>query len=112
MKKACLMLVLLACSLIGNAQNWQKTNFGVKTDVMNNQIEIQFFSPSIVRIQKWPQGKVFTKESLSVVKTPQSTKLKITQKANTLSLRSESIEVLLNMQNGQITLKIPKEKHS
>lgn len=108
MKKACLMLVLLACSLIGNAQNWQKTNFGVKTDVMNNQIEIQFFSPSIVRIQKWPQGKVFTKESLSVVKTPQSTKLKITQKANTLSLRSESIEVLLNMQNGQITFKNTK----
>jgi alpha-D-xyloside xylohydrolase len=103
MKYICVFLALLAISLLGSAQNWQKTNSGAKVEVNATQVEIQFFSPTIVRVQKWPQGKTFSKESLSVVKTPQDTKLKSTQKADELTLRSESMVVVLNLKSGQVS---------
>ena len=80
MKHLYLFFALLATGLLGSAQNWQKTNLGAKVDVNATQVEIQFFSPSIARVQKWPQGKTFSKESLSVVKTPQAVQLKVSQK--------------------------------
>ena len=103
MKYICVFLTLLAISLFGSAQNWQKTNSGVKAEVAANQLEIQFFSPTIVRVQKWPQGKFFTKESLSVVKTPQTVKLNISQKSDVLTLKSESMVAVLNLKSGQVS---------
>ena len=36
-------------------------------------IEIQFYSPSMVRVLKSPEGTTFTKQSLSVIQVPQKT---------------------------------------
>ena len=79
MKHISLLLAMVAMGIVGRAQNWQKTNTGAKAEVAATQIEIQFFSPAIVRVLKWPAGTAFNKESLSVVKTPQSTNLKTSQ---------------------------------
>ena len=50
-------------------------------------MEIQFYSPSIVRILKWPEGKTFTKESFSVIKVPQKTAFTVKQEGDELSLK-------------------------
>ncbi len=57
---------------------------------------------------KWPEGKTFIKESLSVVKTPQRTTFGIKQKGDDLILKSESLLVLLNLKNGSISFKTPE----
>lgn len=103
MKRISLLLAMVAMGIVGRAQNWQKTNTGAKAEVAATQIEIQFFSPAIVRVQKWPAGNVFTKESLSVVKTPQPTKLKTTQKGDELVLASESMVAVLNLKSGKVS---------
>jgi len=66
-------------------------------------VEIQFYGPSTVRILKWPEGKLFKKESLSVIKTPQKTSVKIKQSGDELTLKSENLQVLLNLKTGKIS---------
>jgi alpha-D-xyloside xylohydrolase len=108
MKIFYLLVALLAISMLGNAQNWQKTSLGVKAEVNSTQAEIQFFSPTIIRVQKWPKGTTFTKESLSVIKTNEQTKLIITEKADELTLKSESVVAVFNLKNGKISFQNAK----
>ncbi|HPR60045.1 MAG TPA: glycoside hydrolase family 31 protein [Prolixibacteraceae bacterium] len=103
MKHLFIFMALIAIGLLCNAQNWQKTNSGAKAEVNETQIEIRFFSPEIVQVKKWPNGKSFNKESLSVVKTPQAVQLKVSQKGDELTLKSERMTVVVNLKNGQLS---------
>ncbi len=86
-----------------NAEFYQKTDFGVKTVVNAIHIEIQFYNPSIVRIIKYPEAKSFDKQSLSVVQTPKKTALSIKQQGEELSLKSEKIQVAINLRTGNVS---------
>ncbi len=86
-----------------NAQSYTKTSHGIKTTINSVGIEIQFYTPAIVRVLKWPENTSFTKESLSVVKVPQKTAVKLTQHVNMLSMKSESITVSLDLNTGKIS---------
>ncbi|HPS13065.1 MAG TPA: glycoside hydrolase family 31 protein, partial [Prolixibacteraceae bacterium] len=100
-----LLLLALVISFTSNAQSYQKTSLGLKTTIHSVDIEIQFYSTSIVRVTKWPAGKTFTKESLSVVKTPQKTAFSISQQDDNLSLKSEKMIAVLNLKNGKVSFK-------
>lgn len=95
--------VLLLFSTTAIAQDFEKTEFGIKTSVNSIEIEVQFFSSSSVRVIKFPTGKKFTKQSLSVVQTPEKTAFSIEQVANELILNSKSLQVSLNLNNGKIS---------
>lgn len=97
-----LLLALFSFSSLA-AQNYQKTALGVKTKLQSMDVEIQFYSPSIVRVLKSPEGVVFKKESLSVTKKPQVTKFTIQQKGDILSLKSEKLKVDVNLKSGAIS---------
>jgi len=108
MKKLNLTLSLLMIFAIGvMAQTYQKTELGIKSVINSIGVEIQFYSPTIVRITKWPEGKTYTKESLSVVKTPQKTVFSVKQQGDELSLKSENLKVNLNLKNGKISFTTP-----
>lgn len=94
-------LVLLA-GITSQSQTWQKTAQGIKTGNDSNTVELRFYDPSTVRILKWPAGKIQEKESLSVIKTPESTAFTVKQKGNQLILKSQKLQVDLNLENGQI----------
>ncbi len=96
------LALIFVFRLASNAQTYQKTDFGVTTVINAVQVEIKFYSPSIVRIIKYPEGKTFEKQSLSVVKTPQKTAFSVKLHGNELSLKSEKIEVLLNLKTGMV----------
>ena len=83
-------------------QSYSRTDLGIKSAIDTIGIEIQFYSPSIVRVLKWPEGKTFNKESLSVIMTPQKTDFGVKQKGNELILRSKNLMVSLNLNNGKI----------
>ncbi|MDD3737288.1 MAG: glycoside hydrolase family 31 protein, partial [Bacteroidales bacterium] len=65
------------------------------------------YSPSIVRIVKWPEGQDFSKESLSVIMTPRKTDLVIKQKGTELIARSKNLTVSLNLISGKISFMTP-----
>lgn len=97
-----LLLVLFSFASLA-AQNYQKTALGVKSKLQSMDVEVQFYSPSIVRILKSPEGVAFKKESLSVTKKPQVTKFTIQQKGDVLSLKSEKLKVDVNLKSGNIS---------
>lgn len=108
MKKLNLMLSLLMVLCIGiQAQTYQKTAFGIKTQINSTDVEIQFYSSSSVRILKSPVGKPFTKESLTVVKKPQATKVAISQQGDVISLKSDKLKVDVDIKSDKITYSTP-----
>ncbi len=100
-----LIFLALVISLAGSAksQQYQKTELGIKTVINSIGIEIQFYNPSIVRIIKWPVGRSFTKESLSVIKSPEKTSFTVRQSGNILTLRSSELLTLLDLKTGKIS---------
>ncbi|MEO6850058.1 MAG: xylosidase, partial [Mucilaginibacter sp.] len=95
-----LTLVVPAISI---AQNYQKTVSGAKASINGVLVEVQFYSPEIVRVTKAPEGRPFTKESLSVIKKPQQTRITLKQHGDILNLRSEKLNVGLNLKSGELT---------
>jgi alpha-D-xyloside xylohydrolase len=103
-------LVLLIASFLcfsANAQTFQKTEIGVKTVVNSIGVEIQFYNPSTVRILKWPEGKTFKKESLSVVKTPEKTAFTVNTEGDNLLVKSKTVKVVLNLKSGKVSFSNP-----
>jgi alpha-D-xyloside xylohydrolase len=104
MKNIYLFMALLAINFSDSwSQSYQKTDMGIKTVINSAGVEIQFYSPSMVRVLKWPEGNTFKKESLSVIKTPQKTSFRIKQSGDELSLKSDILQVVLNLKNGKIS---------
>ncbi len=104
MKQVLILAIILVLFLSPlKAQTWQKTGSGIKATISQIDLEIQFFSPSIVRIIKAPEGRPFSKESLSVIKTPQQTAFSAKQQSGALHLKTENLTVSLDLQSGQIS---------
>jgi alpha-D-xyloside xylohydrolase len=105
MNKELLIILLFAFVPVNivKAQTFEKTDLGIESIIDSVEVEIQFYGPSIVRVLKSPEGKTFTKESLSVIKFPQKTAFNIKQAGDELSIKSESIQVILNLKNGTIS---------
>jgi alpha-D-xyloside xylohydrolase len=97
------LLLLFFATVNSHAQNWQKTDAGIKTTINKTDVEIQFYTASIVRIIKSPQGSDFVKKSLSVIKAPDKTKLDIKQQAAEIVLKSESLTIKLSLNSGVLS---------
>jgi alpha-D-xyloside xylohydrolase len=101
--RACSIVCLMFTCIVGKAQTWQKTDLGIKTSIANQNIEIQFYTPSIVRIIKTPADKgCFAKESLSVIKKPQKTMVSIAKGNGQLIIKSEKIQVQVSLRSGAV----------
>jgi alpha-D-xyloside xylohydrolase len=108
MRKFNLILSFLVIFVInGQSQTYQKTSYGLKSTINSIVVEIQFFGPSTVRICKSIEGKTFTKESLSVVKKPQTIKLAINQQGDVVSIKSDKLKVDVNLKSGKISYSTP-----
>lgn len=108
MKKINLMLSLLLVLAIGiQAQSYQKTDLGIKANINSTDVEIQFYGPTTVRVLKSPVGKAFTKESLTVIKKPQVTKLAISQQGDVVTLKSNKLKVDVDVKTGKIAYSTP-----
>jgi alpha-D-xyloside xylohydrolase len=95
------LLMILAVSAM--AQTVEKTDLGLKTRINAMDVEIQFYSPTTVRVIKSPEGKTVTKNSLSVIKKPQTAKFAVSQKNGLISLKSEKLKVNIDTKSGKIT---------
>ncbi|MEL0455911.1 TIM-barrel domain-containing protein [Flavobacteriaceae bacterium SZ-1-7] len=100
-----LSITLLFICLAGRAQTYERTVSGIKTKVNTIMVELEFYGPSTIRVVKYPEGKVFSKESLSVIQSPEKVKFSVQQQDDLLMLDSREVKVYLNLINGQISFK-------
>lgn len=103
LNKSILVLIASCCCTVLMGQDYQKTPGGLKATIHSVDVELQFYTPSIVRILKSPSGWKYSKESLSVIETPQKVKPSITQEGNTVRLKSSEMEVILNLESGVVS---------
>lgn len=96
-------LFLLFVTQVGLCQTFSKTNHGITTTIDGLAVEVQFYSPKIVRIVKSPVGIPFKKESLSVIKKPESIQLDIQQQDHTVTMKSDALQVALHLQTGKVS---------
>ena len=101
--KSIFLVLMLLLSVIVSAQNFEKTEFGVKTVINSVETEIQFYSPSTVRVLKYPKGRGFIKESLSVIKEPEKISFNTKKIDDELILSSSKLQVKINLVNGKIS---------
>ncbi|WP_010663040.1 glycoside hydrolase family 31 protein [Marinilabilia salmonicolor] len=98
-----LLIIILTVITNSSAQTYLRTDLGIKTSIGDTDYEIQFFSPSIVRVLKSPEESCFSKESLSVIKKPQKTDIDIRLDGKDLILEGDDLLVILNMNKGTVS---------
>ena len=105
MKKthAIFLLFCLFCATQLIAQSYQKTESGIKSVTQSMQIEVQFFSPTIVRVLKSPVGIQTDKKSLSVIKTPEKTDIQLSDDGKAVSLTSPALRVVFDLTTARVT---------
>lgn len=95
------LLFLAAASLMG--QTVERTESGVRFStsqpVLNG--EIVFYSPSIVRVVKYPSAEMPEKKSYPVVMTPQKVDFSFGQKAEEVVLTTSNLVVILDAETGK-----------
>lgn len=102
MKATGLLLLLFFFHPVSNAGEWEKSDIGARIVTDNSTIEVQFFTPAIVRILKWPNGSDFVKESLSVIKPAEKSALSYRTDGDLIILKSSRLTVEVNSLTGQI----------
>ncbi|MCK9618590.1 MAG: DUF5110 domain-containing protein [Lentimicrobiaceae bacterium] len=105
MKKTNLLFFLMLLFAAQNlySQAYEKVESGVRMTASAVSTEIRFYSPEIVRIFKYPEGTTVNKNSLSVIKIPEKTDIKINQKGQVVTLSSSALTVGINLETGKIT---------
>src|SRR5690606_27594680 len=93
------------------AQDYRKTEQGIKTVLKDIDLEIQFWKPATARVIKVRHGQSDPKESLSVVSDPQNVNRTVTKKGSTLLLKTEEIVVKVDFNIGQVSLADKKAKN-
>lgn len=71
-------------------------------------VDIQFYSPSIVRVYKVPDGSDFQNKSLSVIKTPEPVDVKRSVSGGKTIYKTTDLQVELDNSTGGIVFKNPK----
>ena len=94
----------LLCTLTSTtwAQQVQRISNGVKATTQGMDIEVQFYSSSIVRVFKMPEGEKYKKESLSVILKPETINLRVEERGNFTTVSSNKIQAELNTQTGAV----------
>jgi alpha-D-xyloside xylohydrolase len=105
-------LFITVVILSGNfsAQSYRKTDSGLRISAGNTTVEVRLYGEDIVRIIKYPAGKLFAKKSLSVIKQEQKTKFSVTENNGFLLLKTKDVQLSINQNNGEITYQLPSEK--
>lgn len=100
MRKTMFVLGGLVCATWLSAQDYQKTAYGIKAAAGGVDVEVQFFTPSVVRVVKSPQGEHFEKKSLAVVASPGEVGVKVGIKDGAIVMDTKVLQVNLDTSTG------------
>ncbi|WP_321332566.1 TIM-barrel domain-containing protein [uncultured Bacteroides sp.] len=101
-KRFFLYLSLLSVFLSIRAQTFERTNLGIKAKMQSMNLEVQFFSPKIVRVFRTPENTSVIKNSLSVTKQPEEEDLQIKKDSDVVVITSPKLIVFVNLVTGKV----------
>ncbi len=97
-------LLFVSISSLVWSQSIKKTTNGIEFPSQGMNVKVEFYSPSIVRVYKVPEGSNYNNKSMVVVKDQENTKFEVVESANgNVSLNSKLINVKVNTVTGGIT---------
>lgn len=105
MKLKCIA-VSLALLCFGNmlhGQSVEELPHGIKTVVDSTVINLEFYTPSTVRVTKVPKNVKNEKESYSVIAKPQDVKFTTSRSGDNITLKTSKLKVSLNTKKGTVT---------
>lgn len=109
--KTSIVTVIMFSGMVNiSAQSYQKTDSGLKFSADHMNVEVKFYGENTIRIIKYPAGKSFVKNSLSVIKQEQKIKFSVSEKNNIISLKTNDLQLSINAKNGTITYTLPSGK--
>lgn len=100
-------LLLPALLLAGNLLTAASEQV-IKIPVKGICTEVRFYSPTTVRILKYPQNAIPQKNSPVVLQTPQKVKLTESKSNGNYFIKSNEIAVIIDTNTGKIIFKDPK----
>lgn len=74
----------------------------LKRNEQGTMIRVEFYLGNIVRIINYPEGKVPSKKSYSVIMQPRSVDLKLTQNEGSVSTILPKLKVMLDERTGKV----------
>lgn len=104
MKPVIFLASLILC-LPAWAGSYKRIENGIKTTVESVDIELQFYTPSILRILKYQEGERPEKKSYSVIKEAEKVPFTITDGDSVTMLNSDRLAVEINHRTGRISFK-------
>ena len=112
MKKVFYLILLLTLCQVGqiNAHKFEKTSLGGIYEVNGVDIEVQFYTPSIVRIIKAPKGRAYEKKSLSVIANPQQVIFTSHKSGKNIRLESDQLRIIIDQCSGVVSFYTKKGK--
>lgn len=104
MKPVIFLASLILC-LPAWAGSYKRIENGIKTTVESVDIELQFYTPSILRILKYQEGERPEKKSYSVIKEAEKVPFTITDGDSVTMLNSDRLVVEISHRTGRISFK-------
>ncbi|WP_449398531.1 TIM-barrel domain-containing protein [Chryseobacterium wanjuense] len=104
-KTSIITIIMISGMVDVNAQSYQKTDSGLKLSADHMNVEVKFYGENMIRIIKYPAGKSFVKNSLSVIKQEQKIKFSVSENSHIISLKTNDVQLFINAKNGEITYK-------
>ena len=102
MKKQFISLCLFLFVVALNAQNFQKTDNGIKYNTQGINVDISLLSPDIVRVVKSPEGTDRKGPDLVILKVIGKTDFRVDQHKNEVTISTEKVEVKTDLETGEI----------
>ena len=102
MKKQFISLFLFLFVVALNAQNFQKTDNGIKYNTQGINVDISLLSPDIVRVVKSPEGTDRKGPDLVILKVIGKTDFRVDQHKNEVTISTEKVEVKTDLETGEI----------
>ena len=100
-----MILTALASCMSSWTQNIKETDSGVKfqtaSPILNG--EIIFYSPSIVRVIKYPSAQMPDKKSYPIIKTPEKINIVYKRNGDKIQMKTENMLVTLHSSTGKVT---------
>ena len=99
---AAILSFLVSCS--GGSGSYVKTRSGFKAEAKSCSVEVQCFSPSIIRVVKYPADKVpDLSTSYSVVMKPEKARFSLEEKEGHVVMSTSEISLDLNLATGAVS---------
>ena len=96
------VLLFMTCCLLITVASTAKSNDDLRFSIGNYTMEVQVYTPEIIRILKYPKNNRPEKESFSVILKPEKVAYEVKRMNDICSLKTSSVTVMIDLSTGQI----------